>query len=213
MAVADDQLALAAADRDQRVDGLDAGLHRFIHRAARNDARGFHIDAAALGEAFDGAFAVDRVTQRIDDAPEQCLADRNVDDGAGPLDGIAFFDGDIRAEDHDADIVGFEVKRHAFDAARELDHLAGLHVVEAIDARNAVADGQNLSDFADFRFGAEILNLPLQDRGDFGRLDIHLYCSFTRIFYPGAGFNCLSSRRAGHSAWCAARNRSCANPL
>ena len=39
LAVADDQLALAAADGDQRVDGLEAGLHRLVHRLARNDAR------------------------------------------------------------------------------------------------------------------------------------------------------------------------------
>ena len=30
--VADDQLALAAADRNHGVDGLDAGLHRLFHR-------------------------------------------------------------------------------------------------------------------------------------------------------------------------------------
>ena len=34
LAVADDQLALAAADRDHRVDGLEAGLHR--HSLDRN---------------------------------------------------------------------------------------------------------------------------------------------------------------------------------
>ncbi len=32
-----------------------------------------------------------------------------------------------------------EVQRHALDAARKLDHLAGLDVVEAVDARDAVA--------------------------------------------------------------------------
>ncbi len=34
LAVADDQLALAAADRDERVDGLDAGLDRRVDRLA-----------------------------------------------------------------------------------------------------------------------------------------------------------------------------------
>ena len=37
-AVADDQLALAAADRDHRVDRLDAGLQRLLHRLAHDDA-------------------------------------------------------------------------------------------------------------------------------------------------------------------------------
>ena len=122
----------------------------------------------------DRALAVDGVAQRIDDAAEQALAHRHVDDGAGALDRFAFLDGGVGAEDHHADIVGFQVQRHALDAAGELDHLAGLHVVEAVDAGDAVADAQHLADFADFRFGAEILDLALQDRGDFGRLDIHV---------------------------------------
>src|SRR5258708_2981702 len=40
LAVADDQLALAAADGDQRVNGFQAGLHRGIDRVARDDAGG-----------------------------------------------------------------------------------------------------------------------------------------------------------------------------
>jgi hypothetical protein len=35
LAVADDQLALAAADRDHGVDGLEAGGHGLVHRLAR----------------------------------------------------------------------------------------------------------------------------------------------------------------------------------
>jgi hypothetical protein len=38
LAVADDQLALAAADRDHRVDGLDAGLQRLLDRRPIGDA-------------------------------------------------------------------------------------------------------------------------------------------------------------------------------
>src|SRR5204863_6286462 len=60
LAVADDQLALAAADRDQRVERLEAGLHRLMHRLARDNAGRFHLDAAALGR-LDWALAVDRI--------------------------------------------------------------------------------------------------------------------------------------------------------
>ena len=48
LAVADDQLALAAADRDQRVDRLEAGRHRLVHRLARDDAGRLDVDARAL---------------------------------------------------------------------------------------------------------------------------------------------------------------------
>src|SRR3546814_18515689 len=40
VAVADDQLALAAADGNERVERLEAGLHRLVHRLARDDEIG-----------------------------------------------------------------------------------------------------------------------------------------------------------------------------
>ena len=172
LTVADDQLALAAADRNQRVERLEAGLHRLVHRLARDDAGRLHLDAAALG-VLDRALAVDRVAERVDDATEQALADRNVDDGAGALDARTFGDLGVRAEDHDTDVVGFEVEGHALGAVVELDHLAGLDVVEAVDARDAVADRQHGADFRDLGFGVEVRDLVADDAGDFSGADIH----------------------------------------
>src|SRR6185436_559718 len=177
LAVADDQLALAAADRDERVDRLQARRHRLMHGLPRDDAGRLDVDAHPfLG--LDRALAVDRIAERVDDAAEQALADRNVDDGARALDGLAFLDLAVVAKDHDADVVDLEVERHAADAVLELDHLAGLHVVETVDAGDAVADRQHLADFGDFRLLAEILDLVLQDRCDFCGADIHQPASF-----------------------------------
>src|ERR1700691_585682 len=111
--------------------------------------------------------------------PGRALADRHLDDGAGALDGLAFLDLAVGAEDHDADIVGFEIERHAFDAALELDHLAGLHVVEAVDAGDAVADRQHLADLGHFGLLGEILDLLFEDGGYFRRADIHYRSSFS----------------------------------
>ena len=125
-----------------------------------------------------GPLAVDRVAERVDDAAEESLADRHLDDRAGALDGVAFLDVAVGAEDHDADIVALEVQRHAADAAGKFDHLAGLDVVEAVDAGDAVADRQHLADLGDLRLVAEILDLLLEDRGDFCGADIHQPTSF-----------------------------------
>ena len=95
------------------------------------------------------------------------------DDFAGALDGVAFFDVAVVAEDHDADIVALEVERHAFDAARKLDHFASLHFVKAVDAGDAVADRKNLADLADLGLGAEVFDLLFQDCGNFSCLNIH----------------------------------------
>src|SRR3954465_137145 len=121
---------------------------------------------------------VDRIAERIDHAAEQALADGCIDDGAGALDGLAFLDLAVGAEDHDADIVGFQIQRHAAGAVLEFDHLAGLDIVEAVDAGDAVADGQHLSDFGNLGLLAEILDLVLQDRGNLRGADIHQLASF-----------------------------------
>src|SRR5258707_6083431 len=177
LAIADDQLALAAADRDQGVDRLEAGRHRLVDRFARNDAGRLDVDAHPL-VGLDRALAVDRIAERIDHAAEQALADRRIDDGAGALDGLAFLDLAVGAEDHDADVVGFQVQRHAAGAVLELDHLARLDVVETVDAGNAVADRQHLPDFGNFSLLAEILDLVLEDRGNFRGADVHQPASF-----------------------------------
>ena len=174
LAVADDQLALAAADRHQGVDDLEAGLHRFVHRLAGDDAGRLDVDAAALGDVRDRALAVDRFAQRIDHAAEQALADRNVHDLAEAADFVAFGDLGVGAEDHDADVVALEVQGHALHAGGgELHHLAGLDLVEAEHAGDAVADRQHLADVGDVRLDAEVGDLALEDVRDFSGANVH----------------------------------------
>src|SRR4029077_21290575 len=129
---------------------LEPGCHRLVHGAAGNDAGRLAVDPALL-RRLDRALAVDRVAERVDHPAEQPLADRHVDDGPRALDGLAFLDLAVVAEDHDADVVDLEVERHAAHAVLELDHFAGLDVVQSIDAGDAVADREYLADFRDFR--------------------------------------------------------------
>src|SRR3546814_13228016 len=73
------QFALAAADGDEGVERLHAGLDGFVDRGARDDPRRLALDAHALfGQ--NRPLAVDRVAQAIDDAAEQALSDRYVDE-------------------------------------------------------------------------------------------------------------------------------------
>src|SRR3546814_7918313 len=72
LTVADDQLALAAADGHERVERLEARLHRLVHGFPWDDARRLHFHALALG-VFDRALAVDRVAEAVDDTAEKAL--------------------------------------------------------------------------------------------------------------------------------------------
>jgi len=86
---------------------------------------------------------------------------------------VAFLDLGVRAEDHDADVVGFEVERHALHPVRELDHLAGLDLIETVDAGDTVTDRQHRADFRDLGLGAEAGDLVLDDLRDFSGADFH----------------------------------------
>src|SRR6185503_2881906 len=89
LAVADDELALAAADRNHRVDGLVTSLHRLAHRLAVDDARRHALDRGGL-RGLERALAVDRLAQRVDDAAQQLAAHRHFEDAARGLHGVAF---------------------------------------------------------------------------------------------------------------------------
>ena len=153
LAVADDQLALAAADRDHRVDRLQPGQHRLLHRLALDDARGLVLGRAASRVVLDLALAVERVAERVDDPPEQLLADRDVEQALGPLDRVALDDLLPLAEQHRADVVGLEVQREPGDVVRQLEHLERHAVLEAVDAADAVGDRQHRADLGQIGAG------------------------------------------------------------
>ena len=61
----------------------------------------------------------------------------------------------VVAEEHDADVVFLEVQREAGDVVRELDELAGHDLFQAVDAGDAVADGDDGADFGDIDAAAD----------------------------------------------------------
>ncbi len=172
LAVADDQLALAAADRHHRVDRLEAGLHRLLDRAAVDDAGREALDLAELLRG-DRALAVDRLAERVDDAADQLFADRHRDDPVRPLDGVAFLDFLVVAEEHRADALLFEVQGNPEHAVRELEHLAGHRVFDAVHAGDAVADRHDRADLGHVDVDGIAADLVADDSGDFFGFDVH----------------------------------------
>ena len=77
------------------------------------------------------------------------------------------------AEQHGADAVFFEVQRDAEDAVRELEHLAGHRPLDAVHARDAVADRDDGADFGDVDLDGVAADLVANDLGDFFRSDVH----------------------------------------
>ena len=181
LAVADDQLALAAADVRHRVDRLDAGLHRLLHRLAVNHAGRLELRRARL-VGVDVALAVERAAERVDDAAEQLVADRDLEQPAGALDLVALLDLVPLAEQHRADVVGLEVQREAGHVVRQLEELHRHDVVEAVDARDAVRHGQHRAHLGEVGAAVlEALDAALEDAGDLVWLDLHVSVSLGRL--------------------------------
>src|SRR5204863_9448253 len=109
LAVADDQLTLAAPDRRHRVDGLDAGLQRLLDALTLNYRRRLQFQRAA-DVGLDVALAVDRLAQRVHHATEESVADGHRQHLAGALDLLALLDLLELAEDDRADAVLVEVQ-------------------------------------------------------------------------------------------------------
>src|SRR5207249_1478711 len=103
-AVADDELALAAADRDHRVDCLQARLHGLLHRLSVDDAGRLELERAHL-RRLDRALPVERLTERVDHAAEQRFADGHRRHVARAPYGLALLDVLPLAEEGGTDVV------------------------------------------------------------------------------------------------------------
>ena len=173
MAIPNDQFALATANGDHAVNGLEARRHRFVHRFTRDDARRFLLSQSGF-LCFDRAFAVNGVAQTVNNAAQQFVTDRHAHDGVGTLDDVAFFDVPVGTEDNNTNVVGLKVQGHALNTTGKFNHFTGLNIVQTKHTGNTVTDGKHAANFGHFCFLTEILDLVLQDCRNFCCLDTHL---------------------------------------
>ena len=140
--VTNDQLTLTATDGNHRIDGHDPGLHRNGHGLPGNDARSEFFDGI-LGLALDLALAIDGLTQSINHAAKETLADRNGKQATRGLDLVTGLDAFAVTEKHAADFGLFQVQRQAIDTTWKLNHFVEHDVAQAFHL------GGTITDFAD----------------------------------------------------------------
>ncbi|MDT4853252.1 hypothetical protein FQZ97_875120 [compost metagenome] len=177
LAVTDDQLALTTAHGHHRVDRLQAGLHRLVHRFTGDHARSDLFDHVGhLG--VDRAFAVDRSAQGIDHTTDQFGADRHRQDLARALDGLAFGDVLVLTQNHGADGVALQVQSqakggHAVLVGREFQHFALHHIGQAVHADDTVGHRHHGALVAHITRCAQTLDAGLDQFRDFGGIELH----------------------------------------
>src|SRR5262249_51489087 len=90
---------------------------------------------------------------------------------------VTFLDELRLAHDGGADVVLLQVQRQPVEPIREFDELTGLHLVQAIDAGDTVARGQDHARLADLEALLVISDLLADDVADLRRADLHALSS------------------------------------
>jgi len=120
--VAQYQLALAAPDRYHRVDSFNTCLQRLVNRLAFD-----HVRSARLYVVIDiglyRAFAVQRITQRVDYTAQQGFAYRYLKYTPGTMGFVALFDAGIVTQYDKANHRFLEIKNDPVSIAGQSYHL------------------------------------------------------------------------------------------
>ncbi len=177
LAVADDQLTLAAANRNHGVDRLEACHHRLAHRLTIDYAGCQPLDGQTL-RGGNGALIVNGLAERIYDAADERFTHGDAENLPGTLDLVAFANLGVLAHQHGADLVFFEVHGESRDAVGELDEFAGHNLVETMQAGDAVTQRDNRAHLVDADLRVVICNLLLQEL----RYFICVYLSHASLF-------------------------------
>src|SRR4029434_4317989 len=139
LAVTDDQLPLATADRDHGVDGLDPGLQWLIDSLPIHHTGGLQLERATLANVGDLAEPVDRIGQRIDGTSQIPVTNRHRKDVTSALDDLAFLDAPGLTHDDYTDLPDVKVQRDTKSAVLEREQLVGHRRRQALDPRDSVA--------------------------------------------------------------------------
>src|SRR5205085_3468415 len=199
-------------DRHHAVDRLETGLYRLFHRLPIDDAGSDTLDRQIFFRD-DRPLAIERLAERVDDAAEHGIADGHRDDAPGALHLVAFLDLREVAKEHGTDALLLEIERDAENPARELEHLAGHRPLDAVHARDAVADGDDGADFGDIHVRGKAADLVTNDLGDFVRSNVHACPRRVRVArlapLRGTRPTLSVSRASWRAAWRCCRRTRC----
>src|SRR5260370_15528975 len=182
-AVADDEPALAASVRDDRVVGLERRLQRALDRPAIHHAGGVALDRPGL-RAGDGTLGGDGLAESVDDAAHDALPHRDLGDPGRALDDVAFLDRRVLAEENGADLVLLEVEHHADDVVREREKLARHGLLEAVHPGDAVADLDDPAHLLEVDLGLVARERALADFADLSGVDHSVISTTISIISP-----------------------------
>src|SRR5690606_37730319 len=181
LTVADDQLALSASDRNHRVNRFDTCLQRLIYRATEDNAGRFTLQRHLIFCAFDFAFAVNRLSERIHYATYHTFAHFDRSDSAGTAHRGTFANAVAGTHQYHPDVVFFEVQNDGFHAGLKLNQFTCLYAIESVHTCNTVAHLQYRTYFFHIGSGCEAGELLFEYRTYFIRFYINHGLEYLKV--------------------------------
>ncbi len=145
-AVAENQLALAAPNGNERINYFEPGLKRHCDGGAVHDGRGGAFDGQALAGGH-RPLAIQWPTERVDNTPQQSIAHAHVHDLARTLDFIPRVEIPVFTEQNDANFVGVHVERDPENIAGKLHQFIKAHAGKTRHLGDAGGDTGDRADF------------------------------------------------------------------
>ena len=165
LTVADNQLALAAADGEHRVDGEDARLHRTGNALPLDDAGRGTFDGAVPIRA-DIAETVDGDAEGVDRATQKRVAHGHARRPSGAAHRGAGRNRRFVVKEDAAHALLAQILHHAAHAAVKEQNLAVRRVRKAGHLRDAVAHGEHCADLLRERFWRPVAHHVFEQRDD-----------------------------------------------
>ena len=173
LAVTNDQLTLATADRGHGVNRLDASLQRLPHGLTSNDSRSLDLHASG-GGGVQRSFAVDGLAEGVNHSTQQRITTGNRENPSGGLDHLLLFEVVNRTEDDGTDGVLVQVHRQAQGPVLELEELVNGAAGKARDPGDTVGDLNDATDLLRTNLGGVVGNVALKRLGDLIGADCQL---------------------------------------
>merc|ERR1740131_170858 len=214
LSVTNDQLTLSTANGDKGVDSLDTCLHGLLDRLSGDDTGGFKTNTELL-LGVQGTFAVNGLTQSINNTAKEGIANGYVDNSTGTLHNIALLDQLVITEYDNTNVVGLQVKGHTFETGAEFHHLLCLDVLKTIDTSDTVTNAQHTASFLKVSSWGGSQDSVLQDGADFTTTSLGSRAGSCggqlSGSHSGDGSGLLGSQLDGLGSHLVGHQRSCTN--
>ena len=153
LTVTNNQLTLAATNRNHRVDGFQPGLERLEHGTAHHHAGSLQFQSTTLAQVLDFAQAVNRVAQRVNHAAQVTITHRHGEHVTRAVDLLTFLNPREITQDDSANLTLVQVHCQTQGTVLEAQQLVGHSAGQALDVGNAVSSFGHVADFLRSRGG------------------------------------------------------------